>query len=225
MNETSQETPAPVGEGMTREAVRKLLHELSCESVLTEEVERLGATIERLYAECDRLRAELSDTEEENAALTDELVALRAQRGEAVAGGDGWRLLNVGEEIREGDEKWCDAAPANHHWLPLASVDRDEAVHEHDNPIRRRFTIPAAGGAQPSEDAVERAAKATLVKENSGAVRSSSKFLLERYAGARCDSPAVSGCIRCNTVYLARTSVRLLDAAALSAAGAQQGAE
>ncbi len=36
------------------------------------------------------------------------------------------------------------------------------------------------------------------------AVDASLKFLRERYAKARCDCPAVSECVRCNTMYLVR---------------------
>jgi hypothetical protein len=42
------------------------------------------------------------------------------------------------------------------------------------------------------------------------AIRAASKFLIDRFGKARCDSEAVSCCVRCNAVALARMSVELL---------------
>lgn len=45
-------------------------------------------------------------------------------------------------------------------------------------------------------------------KNDEPAIRSAAEFLLSRYAKARCDSEAVSDCVRCNAVYLARVTLR-----------------
>lgn len=50
------------------------------------------------------------------------------------------------------------------------------------------------------------------------AIRSSAEMLLRQYEGARCDDEGVSHCIRCNTVYLAKTALDLLEHAAIAKA-------
>lgn len=45
------------------------------------------------------------------------------------------------------------------------------------------------------------------------ALRSAADFLMAHYVKARCDNPAVSNCINCNTVYLASTVLKLLGIA------------
>ena len=51
---------------------------------------------------------------------------------------------------------------------------------------------------------------ASAALPNAKAAQSSAKLLLERYAGAKCDCAAVSGCLRCNSVYLASWAQQVL---------------
>lgn len=54
-------------------------------------------------------------------------------------------------------------------------------------------------------------------KENiagaAAALLSSAKFLKDRFVSARCDSPAVSECVRCNAVFLAEHIEKLVSSA------------
>jgi hypothetical protein len=49
------------------------------------------------------------------------------------------------------------------------------------------------------------------------AIASGCEMLEERYSRARCDSDGVSGCIRCNTMFLVSTLTDLLAATAAKA--------
>lgn len=58
--------------------------------------------------------------------------------------------------------------------------------------------------------AVRRRTWADVQREHPAAM-SAMKMLLERYEGARCDSQAVSTCVRCNVVFLARWTADAIE--------------
>lgn len=70
-------------------------------------------------------------------------------------------------------------------------------------------TIRCAPAASPVEGREE---QSVLVTERP-AIESAIRFIEETVAPRRCDNEAVAGCVRCKTVYLARTLKRLLAAA------------
>jgi len=48
-------------------------------------------------------------------------------------------------------------------------------------------------------------------RENVEALRSSAEFLMRQFKDAKCDSDGLSGCLRCQAVHLARSTLAALE--------------
>jgi hypothetical protein len=97
-----------------------------------------------VHAICDGL----ADVHTEKVPAMHRLFAFIAQHStEPVAAG--WRLLDVGERMRDGDEFWREGEDSD--WMPTHTRWGIGAiVQDDDPPIRRRFAVQGQSGAKVS---------------------------------------------------------------------------
>lgn len=89
--------------------------------------------------------------------------------------------------------------------LPMPAAKPSPTLRENDVSSNEYADVPF--------DKIRAEMVGGIPREDVEAMRSSARLLLRQYEGARCDDEGVAGCIRCNSVFLAKRTLAALVSA------------